>query len=728
MATGRADAGPEATRLAEEQAALRRVATLVARESSEAVVFRGVTEEAAGILDTEAVGMLRFESDGTATLVAQSRTPWDPPPLGTRLTLEGENILALVLRTGQIARFDDWADATGAVAAMARGLGIRSSVAAPIIVEGRLWGAMIAVTSRSEPLPAATESRIGDFTELVATAVANAEARGALSALVNEQEALRRVATLVAEGATPARLFARVAREVAGLLGAHVYSAVLRYEPDDTATVVGVWDRERPDGFRVGARLPIDGSGVTATVHREKRPVRADDYSATRGAIADLAHVHGITSAVGCPILVQSHVWGAMVVAHYEPEPFPAETEQRVSQFTELMATAIVNTAARAEVERLAEEQAALRRVATLVAQGKTPTQVFDAVVAEMARLLGAAQVALMRVESPREITIVAARGFSDLQTHAPEPERVRVGMRLPLDGESITTRVLRTGRSARIDRDALRGSTIASLARRLNVNVSVGAPVVIDGTIWGVMAATWIEQDVPAADAEERLDEFAALVGTAIANADSRDQLMASRARVLTAGDEARRRVARDLHDGAQQRLVHTILTLKLARRALAENPERAESLLTEALDHAEHGNAELRELAHGILPAVLTRGGLLAGVDSLVSRLDLPVNIDVTAERLPPEIEASAYFVVAEGLTNVIKHSQAAGAAVRARIDDNVLAVEIRDDGIGGADPKGHGLLGLSDRVAALGGRLTIDSHPGKGTTLMAELPRPG
>jgi signal transduction histidine kinase len=214
-------------------------------------------------------------------------------------------------------------------------------------------------------------------------------------------------------------------------------------------------------------------------------------------------------------------------------------------------------------------------------------------------------------------------------------------------------------------------------------------------------------------------------LLDTAIANADSRDQLTASRARLLTEGDEARRRVVRDLHDGAQQRLVHTIVTLKLAQRAFRDEDGKAESLLGEALDHAEQGNRELRELAHGILPAVLTRGGLRAGVDAFVARLDLPVAIDGPAERLPEEIEASAYFIVAEALTNVVKHSHATRAEVKASVDEGLLQVEVRDDGIGGADPSGHGLVGMADRVSALGGSLSVQSPAGGGTLVTATLP---
>ena len=221
---------------------------------------------------------------------------------------------------------------------------------------------------------------------------------------------------------------------------------------------------------------------------------------------------------------------------------------------------------------------------------------------------------------------------------------------------------------------------------------------------------------------------QFAELLDTAIANADSRDQLTASRARLLTAADEARRRVVRDLHDGAQQRLVHAIVMLKLAQRSFAGGDGKAESLLGEALEHAERGNEELRELAHGILPAVLARGGLRAGIDAFVARLDLPVAVDVPAQRVPAEIEASAYFIVAEALTNVVKHSRARRAEVSASVADGVLRVEVRDDGIGDADRGGHGLVGLADRATALGGRLEIESPAGGGTLVAATLPLSG
>jgi signal transduction histidine kinase len=205
-------------------------------------------------------------------------------------------------------------------------------------------------------------------------------------------------------------------------------------------------------------------------------------------------------------------------------------------------------------------------------------------------------------------------------------------------------------------------------------------------------------------------------------------EELRASRARVMEAADEERRRVVRDLHDGAQQRLVHTIITLKLVRRALLNREEGVEVLVGEALEQTERATAELRELAHGILPSILTRGGLRAGVEALASRMPMPVRIGVSVERLPDVVEATAYFVVAEALTNVAKHSGARLAEVTARVQDGALRLDVRDDGIGGARPDGNGLLGLGDRLAVLDGRLEIDSPPQGGTVVAAAIPISG
>ena len=334
-----------------------------------------------------------------------------------------------------------------------------------------------------------------------------------------------------------------------------------------------------------------------------------------------------------------------------------------------------------------------------------------------MEALLDADQVALNRYEPDGKIAVLAHRGL--------DVARTPVGSRLSYEGETVTAAVLRTRRPARIEHHAEAPGALAELARETGLHVSVGAPIVVEGQVWGIITASWKGEHAPPADTEERMAHFAELLDTAIANADSRDQLRGSQARLVTAADDARRRVVRDLHDGAQQRLVHTIVTLKLAQQAFREEDGRAESLIGEALEQAEHGNTELRELAHGILPAVITHGGVRAGVAAFVTRLDLPVQVDVPAERFSPEIEASAYFIVAEALTNVVKHSDARRAEVRTHVEDETLHVEVRDDGIGGADPTGHGLVGMADRVTALGGRLKIESPPGGGTLLAARLP---
>jgi signal transduction histidine kinase len=332
--------------------------------------------------------------------------------------------------------------------------------------------------------------------------------------------------------------------------------------------------------------------------------------------------------------------------------------------------------------------------------------------------LLGADLALLERYESDGGATILASRG--EVASHLP------AGTRITVDPETVVGRVLDTGRAVRVADYADVPGHWASVAREGGVRSAVGAPITVEGRLWGVMiVASAGDQRLPL-DTTDRLAEFAELLATAIANTESRTQLTESRARVVAEGDEARRRVVRDLHDGAQQRLVHTIVTLKLAQRELRDR-EPAGALVAEALVQAEQANAELRELAHGILPSVLSRGGLGAGVDALVSRIDLAVALEVTDERFPPAIEAAAYFVVAEALTNVVKHSRAERAEVMATANDGVLHVDVRDDGVGGAITDGAGLVGLDDRVAAFGGRLRVESPPGGGTLVAAALPLP-
>jgi signal transduction histidine kinase len=375
--------------------------------------------------------------------------------------------------------------------------------------------------------------------------------------------------------------------------------------------------------------------------------------------------------------------------------------------------------ASRDELRLLAQEQAALRRMATLVARGVAPDEIFAAVAQEVSRLLGTDYAVVARFEAGGVETVVAERGHPDV---------LPVGMRWEPGDVSPTTAVRRTGRPARVDADHWRGSTgpSADVVRRLGVQSAVASPIVVEGCLWGTLVVA-TREPLPA-DTEERMASFTELVGTAIANAESRGELAASRARVVATADETRRRIERDLHDGAQQRLVWSVITLKLARRALGDAAGPVVALVEEALEHGERAAAELRDLAQGILPAALVRGGLRSGVEQLVARVPLPVSVDVTPERLHPALEATAYFIVAEALTNTAKHARATSARITAVIDGDALRIEIRDDGVGGARVDAStGLLGLRDRAAAMNGELRVDSPPGAGTIVAAMLPIP-
>ncbi|MFL5825912.1 MAG: PAS domain S-box protein [Thermoleophilaceae bacterium] len=372
-----------------------------------------------------------------------------------------------------------------------------------------------------------------------------------------------------------------------------------------------------------------------------------------------------------------------------------------------------------AELQRLADEQAALRRVATLVAQDVPAAEVFSAVAGEVQRLLDAQATWIGRLESDATMSIVASNGSA---SHV-----MPVGSRLELESNMALTQVVRTGGSARVEDYSGASEAVLRRAEQLRIGSTVAVPIMVEGSLWGSIAAGTEREHFPA-DAEQRMTEFTELVGTAISNIQAREDLAGSRARIVAAADEERRRVVRDLHDGAQQRLVHSIITMKLAHQALPPDRKPAADLVHEALDEAESANVELRELAHGILPAVLAHGGLPAAVGALASRAPVPVDVDVSVDRLPAAAEATAYFVIAEALTNVAKHSRASHAAVVARVEDGALQLEVRDDGVGGAVPGGSGLLGVKDRLAVLHGRLRVESPAGGGTVVAADIPLHG
>jgi signal transduction histidine kinase len=371
------------------------------------------------------------------------------------------------------------------------------------------------------------------------------------------------------------------------------------------------------------------------------------------------------------------------------------------------------------ELAGLAHEQAGLRRVATLVAQGASPDEVLAAVASEVGQLLPADYAIVGRYDANgTEFTTVGS--WSRNGDSAGLPTALGVG------GRNVTAIVWQTRRPARMQPDETASGPVAPYHRALGVRSSVGVPINVGGHLWGIVIVASTREEAMPDDTDTRLGSFTELVSTAIANAQAEAALTVSRARVIVTADEERRRVVRDLHDGAQQRLVHTVITLKLALRALAKGAADGPLLVQEALGNAEQAMAEIRELAHGILPSVLTQGGLRAGIAALGSRSPVPVEIDVSVDRLPAAVEASAYFVVAEALTNVAKHSSAGHAEVVARIEDGTLRVEVRDDGVGGAQfGRGSGMVGLKDRVEALGGRITLRSEQDAGTSLSIELP---
>jgi GAF domain-containing protein len=1044
-AISNADARASLALLADEQAALRRVATLVARESSPVEIFGAVTEEARRVLASEAVGLLRFDPGETATLVAQSDTPWDPPPLGTRFTLDGENVVVRVFRTAQTARVDDWSDATGAVAAMASVLGVRSAVGAPVVVEGRLWGTIIAATSQ-EPLPATTESRLVQFTGLVATAIANAGARDQLSRLAEEQAALRRVAVLVAQQPSPVEVFAAVTEAVGPLLGADL-AAMHVFGGDGVATVVASWSQAGPT-LPIGTELPLDGDSAVARIFHTGAAARIDGYADADGETAEVARGLRLRTAVGAPILVEGKLWGALMAATRGEEPLPEDAEARIAAFTELVATAVANAQshealgqlvqeqaalrrvatliaedappaeffravavevgtllrgdfsgvarlgdgvvsplagwaaqgehpqlperwpmqpgdpvtaiaeaqhavrwdawtgiagpiaefirdelgvrstvgtpifvggriwgvlavhsrkplpqgselrmeqfsnlvataignaeARGEVARLANEQAALRRIATLVARGVEPEQVFAAVTEETAATFNAIT-AVMRFEHdpPGNVVVGAsketgipigtrwpfAEGMTSaevyrtgrsarlggvdwtshsgpvaeaglrfgvtsqvacpiivegnlwgvvtlnageelprgteqrlekftelvttaianaeagvaLRTAADEQGALRrvatlvaasaapsdvfaavtaeialvlaadatllcradpdgaavvvgrsgdstppVGTRLPQGGRNLTTIVLDTGHPARIESYDDATGDASEVARSHGLRSAVGAPILVEGRLWGLVIAGTTGDEVLAPNAEERLAGFTELVATAISNATARAELVASRARIVAAGDEARRRIERNLHDGTQQRLIALGLDLQRARAAIPDDQLETQSTLVGVEQDLEAILLDLRELSHGLHPQLLSRLGLGPSLHALARRSPIPVHLDVDLpERPAASLETAVYYVVSEALTNAIKHSHASEISVTIT-SGKKLAASIVDDGVGDADPSGgSGLTGLLDRIDALGGRFALDSPPHGGTRISIELP---
>ena len=373
------------------------------------------------------------------------------------------------------------------------------------------------------------------------------------------------------------------------------------------------------------------------------------------------------------------------------------------------------------ERARQEKEQAALRRVAVAVASERHAEQVFDLVTEEVGRLLDAHSANVIRFEPDRKSGVILGR-WSEPGVYAQE-----VGAIVVLEGGPVNM-VFDTGLPVRVDLDEDRiPSPLASRLRAQGVSSVVAAPIVVSGKVWGAVSVSLTVPHVFPPGSEHRIGEFTQLVSLALANEEAREQLAASRARIVEAGDAERRRLERNLHDGAQQRLVSLSLSLRLAQARLKSDPAGATELLGAAGAELALALEELRELARGIHPAVLTDRGLGPALESLTDRAPLPVELlSVPEERLPGPVEAAAFYVVAEALTNVAKYADATSVSVSVSRENGRAVVEVADDGKGGADPtRGSGLRGLVDRVEALEGRLAVESPPGAGTRVRAEIP---
>jgi signal transduction histidine kinase len=536
-----------------------------------------------------------------------------------------------------------------------------------------------------------------------------------------EQAALRRVATLVARGVALEAVFVAVTQEVARLMPVE-FACLSSYERDGTATILagsGRSDEDVPVGSRSSRGVR---TSISSLVFETGRPARIDGEVDASGPPGVAGREYEVASGVGAPVIVDGHLWGLVATYSSLDGPLPIDTEARLANFTELLATAIANAHSRATLARMAEEQMALRRIATLVAHGVPAEDVFAAVTEEVGRLLPVEFAAMGRYEPDATTTSVAAWGTAVV--HFP------VGRRLSLGGRNLATIVIETGRPARIDGYGDASGPLGIVARDHGVGSGVGTPVVVEGRTWGVVFAGSSGEGPLPAGTEARLASFTELAATAIANAESRAEMMASRARIVAAADETRRRIERDLHDGTQQRLVSLGLELRAAQARVPPGLGELERELSRVAEGLASVFDDVREIAHGVHPALLSESGLGPALKALGRRSMVPVELGVDVPtRLPEQVEVAAYYVVSEALTNAAKHAEASVVHVDVRARDGSLHVSVRDDGVGGADAgRGSGLVGLNDRVEALGGTISVSSPVGLGTVLLVELPLKG
>jgi signal transduction histidine kinase len=533
-----------------------------------------------------------------------------------------------------------------------------------------------------------------------------------LERVAEEQAALRRLALLVAAGATEAELAAAVSHETGALFAAQSAS-VLRWD-GETLRVIGSWRDESAELPPRDDVLHFGGDTISARVVETAAPARI-------GSAAELTTEFGrkrwdelgLDASIGAPIMVDRRVWGVVAASRARPgDPFPEGDEERLRDFAALVAQAVVNAEARRETAALLAEQSSLRRIATLVAAGRPQETVLAAVTEEAGTVFGASSVTLVRWEGVYDELVVAAAWS------APDTAPILPGSLYHPDHGGPTLTLLEAGTPGR-------GTESSPERGELSV---IAAPVIILGQLVAALTAARAADEAFPAGAETRLRSFADLAAQAIANERAQAELRASRARIVRATDETRRRLERNLHDGAQQRLVSVSIALRLVERMLETDQPTAKDVLRTASDDLAEGLQELRELARGLHPGLLTTHGLQQALGAVAAGLPFPVEITgiPEARRLPSSVEAGIYYVVSESLTNAAKHAAASTANVVVSLGAESVTVEIADDGRGGASlAAGSGLRGLVDRVEALGGELTLASPRGAGTLVRAELP---
>ena len=539
-----------------------------------------------------------------------------------------------------------------------------------------------------------------------------------LDKLAEEQAALRRVATLVAGASAPEEVMAAVAEEVGLLLDADL-STVNRYEENGDRVVLASWTSLEENVVPVGTRGTMDGRNVATMVFETQQPARKSHHGPDLGPTAAAVLAARMRCSIAVPVVVERRLWGAICLGSMHHE-FPRDAETRLADFTELVATAIANAEARAELRAYADEQAALRRVAMHVADGARADEVFAVVCAEIGQLLDADVTTLNRYDDEGRFLVIVGTWASRAGVEVPKD------MQIEMTPSCVSAVVWNTGRSARIDGYDVRTTTVTPELTR-DVRSAIGAPILVDGRRWGVVGVSSSQRPLPAGT-ESRLVAFADLVATAIANAESQAALSAARARIVSTADETRRRIERNLHDGVQQQLVSLALYARYARTLVPAEARDLDAQLEGIRAALDDVLAEVRRIAQGLYPAVLSKGGLRPAIGAIVGRTPVPTTLDVRVDRLPQPLEVAAYDAVSEALKNAAKHAEASHVHVTIERDDEhrVVRVCVSDDGRGGASLEaGTGLVGVKDRVEALGGRMCLTSEPGAGTTYDIALP---